>query len=346
MASVRGGSRDKPPSIVDVAQHAGVSTATVSRALAAPEQVRPALRERVEMAVRDLGYRPNAAAQRLRGRRSRLILVVTLTRWSAPFFAEVLNGIDSELAANGYAMILGNLDLDRRQDGHLVDMMQSGRFDGVLALAGVANAANGHELKEPGLPLVSICSEIQGTPSILTDEGESIVEAAEHLFGIGHRHFAYLSGPATNFSDRSRWDALKTYFEAKKDECRLDRIEGDFTPRSGAAAAERFLASLERPTAVLSSSDEMAIAFMKVAKHAGVHVPGDVSVCGFDGIDFADYCEPTLTTIRQPRFELGRTGAYRLLQIIAGHSEVDAGRTVLRNTLCLRDSTGRAPRHG
>lgn len=332
---------DAAPRIVDVARHAGVSTATVSRALASPDQVRPELRERVARSVEVLGYTPNAAARRLRTGRSRMILVVTLKRWSAPFFSEVLRGIDHELSLAGYSMILGNLDLDRARERHVVDMMFSGHIDGAIALSGVVARAEGRTMLDAGLPVVSICSAMGSTACALTNEGESITEAARHLVGLGHRRFAYLSGPAGNYNDVVRTAALEAYFGAPE-QAHLDvlRIEGDYTPESGAEAGRRFLALPHRPTAVLACSDEMAIGFMKVVREGGLGIPADLSVFGFDGIEFADYCEPTLSTVRQPRFALGRTGARLLLDQLAGEASRNV---VLPNELAIRQSTGPAP---
>ncbi|WP_156419373.1 LacI family DNA-binding transcriptional regulator [Aureimonas sp. AU12] len=336
--------RDGAPRIVDVARHAGVSTATVSRALATPGQVRPELRERVAAAVRALGYTPNAAARQLRGGRSRMILVVTLKRWSAPFFSEVLRGIDHELSLDGYSMILGNLDLDRDRERHVVDMMFSGHIDGAIALSGIVARSEGRTMLDAGLPVVSICSATAGTMAVLTDEGESIVAAARHLAGEGHRDFAYLSGPAGNYNDAVRAEALAAFFAGPEASgLRLRRIEGDFTTQSGAQAGAHFLTLDPRPTAVLCCSDEMAIGFMKVVQAGGLEVPRDVSVFGFDGIEFADYCEPTLTTVRQPRFDLGRTGARRLLDRLAGTAPSGDAHLILRNELSIRNSTGPAP---
>ena len=335
---------DSAPRIVDVARHAGVSTATVSRALATPEQVRPELRERVARSVQALGYTPNAAARRLRGGRSRMILVVTLKRWSTPFFSEVLHGIDHELSLSGYAMILGNLDLDRDRERHVVDMMFSGYIDGTIALSDILAHSEGRTMLDAGLPVVSVCSAAGGTLSILTNEGESIVEAARHLAGLGHRRFAYLSGPAGNYNDNVRAKALETFFDAPE-QAALDllRMEGDFTTQSGVDAGTRFLALPVRPTAVLASSDEMAIGFMKVVQNGGLSIPKDLSVFGFDGIEFADYVEPTLSTIRQPRFELGCTGARRLVSLLAGPKVAAEPDVVLQNEIAIRRSTGPAP---
>ncbi|WP_188907437.1 LacI family DNA-binding transcriptional regulator [Aureimonas endophytica] len=326
------------PKIRDVALHAGVSTATVSRALTDPASVRPALRDKVLEAVKALGYTPNAAARSLRAGRTRTILVVTRKRWSAPFFSEVLNGIDTTLARAGHAMILGNFDAGDRREEEIIDMMFSGHIDGAIILSGIAADTGTRSMLDAGLPIVSISAAVAGTLAIVTDEGESIVRLADHLLDGGHRRFLYLAGPLGNYNETVRWAALRAHLAGRAD-ATLARIEGDYTMPAGIAAAKDFLAMAERPSAVVACNDEMAIGFMKTVRAAGVAVPGAVSVAGFDGIEFADYCEPTLTTIRQPRFELGAAGAETLLKMLAGTMALADGPVRLVNRLRLADST-------
>ena len=196
------------PRIGDVARQAGVSTATVSRALAVPEQVRPELRARVAEAVKALGYTPNAAARSLRAGQTRMILVLTRSRWSAPFFSEVLNGIDAELASAGYGMILGNFDHGDGRERHVVDMMFSGHIDGAIVLSGIVASSGGRSMLACGLPIVSVCAAIEGTYAVLTNEADCIVAAARHLVTLGHKDVLYISGPEGNSNEVIRRAAL------------------------------------------------------------------------------------------------------------------------------------------
>lgn len=328
--------------IGDVASEAGVSTATVSRALATPDRVRPELRARVQAAVAKLGYTPNAAARQLRVKRSRTALVVTRRRWSAPFFAEVLRGLDEEFSAAGYAMVLGNLDEDGgERSRQLVDMMFSGTIDGAVLLSGRVAAAGGRTMFEAGLPLVSLCAAIEGTHTILTDEGECIAQGVRELLDLGHRDFLYLPGPPDNYNEQVRWAAMTRVFETLPPGATLTRARHcDFSLEAGVHAAADFLGMAQRPTAVVAVSDENAIGFLQTVQEAGVHVPNDVSVLGFDGIEFADFCRPRLSTIRQPRLALGRVGARTLLKAIEAGPDLSPAREVLANALDLRGSTG------
>ncbi len=335
--------------IGDVAREAGVSTATVSRALAHPAQVSKELRERVGAAVAKLGYTPNAAARQLRVKRSRTVLVVTRRRWSAPFFAEVLRGLDAELSAAGYAMVLANFDGDGgNRSRQLVDMMFSGTIEGAVMLSGIVVAAEGRTMLDAGLPLVSLCAAAEGTHTVLTNEAECIVEGARRLAVLGHTDFLYLAGPPSNYNERVRWAALSAFFaDPRQAGLRLRRAEsGDFSTDGGLSAAQAFLGLSPRPTAVIASADEIAIGFMKAVRAAGIGVPSDVSVLGFDGIEFADFCEPVLSTIRQPREALGRLGARVLIEAIEAPSLPPLSHHVLPSRLDFRASTGPAPPGG
>ncbi|NNG03160.1 MAG: LacI family DNA-binding transcriptional regulator [Inquilinus sp.] len=326
--------------IQDIADRAGVSTATVSRTLANPEFVSVKSRVRVLRAVTETGYTPNVAARNLRARRSMKILVV-VPNLANPFFAEVLRGIDDELAGAGYDMIIGNLDNLAEREARYVKLAMSGQVDGVLNLTGRVPKGDGRSMAELGLPMAGICAIVPGqnSPHVVVNDRAVSVSVAEHLLGLGHRRFGYISGPAGNINEIERHagflDGLRA---AGIDGKAVVRWPGAFNLGSGIAAARDFLRRGDRPTAVYAASDEMAIAFMKTLLTAGLEVPGDVSIVGFDGIEFAELVEPTLTTVRQPRHNLGRMGARALLDEIAG---TGSGARIIEMpaTLIVGDST-------
>lgn len=336
-----GHGRTRTTLISDVAREAGVSIATVSRVLSRPEQVRVELRQRVREAVNRLGYTPNAAARSLRAKSSRAILVLTRHRWSAPFFSEVLRGLDNVFAERGYTLILGNLDVDDDRRRNLVDLMLSGRVEGAIILSGTVAQVGSRSMFDAGLPMVSIGSPVEGTHQIVTDEGEAIVRGAQALVELGHRRFLYLPGPRDNSNERTRWAALEAFFaNSPVTGVTVSRAaEEGFTTEIGVASGQAFLRCDQCATAVVAVSDEVAIGFMKTVRAGGIRVPGDLSILGFDGIEFADFCEPTLSTIRQPRYELGQAGARMLLDQIAGEAGSPLKRQLFFNSLDLRAST-------
>jgi LacI family repressor for deo operon, udp, cdd, tsx, nupC, and nupG len=329
--------------IGDVAEAAGVSTATVSRALAFPDRLRPETRDRVLGVVRRLGYTPNEAARALRAGASRMILVVIPHRYSGAFFAGIINSIDAELSAEGYTVIVGSLDGVEDRARRLVDLVYARQIDGVIFFTGHIPLIGGRSLRDAGVPMVSICCEmdVPGLPTVLVNDEDCAIAETRHLIDLGHRHLLYVSGPEGQYNEIMRYRGFLKATKASHVETL--RYIGAYTLESGAAAGRHFLSLDRRPTGVVCCSDEMAIGFIKTVTGAGVTVPDEVSVVGFDGIEFADYCEPTLTTVHQPRSELGAAGAQALLASLRGESHSSESPIVLRGELLLRDSTGPAP---
>jgi LacI family repressor for deo operon, udp, cdd, tsx, nupC, and nupG len=334
---------DRAVRISDVAEAAGVSTATVSRALALPDRLRPETRERVLAAVRRLGYTPNEAARALRAGASRMVLVVVPYLYSGAFFAGVINSIDAELSAEGYTMIVGSLDGIADKARRLVDLVYARQIDGVIILTGHIPMIDGRSLRDANVPIVSICAQLDtpDLPTVLVNDEECAIVQVRHLIDLGHRHLLYVSGPEGHYNEIVRYRGFVRAAAASRAETL--RYVGAYTFVSGAAAARHFLRLDRRPTGVVCCSDEMAIGFIKTVTGAGLAVPDEVSVVGFDGIEFADYCQPTLTTIRQPRRDLGAAGALALLASLRVLPPADENPIVLPGELLIRDSTGPAP---
>jgi LacI family transcriptional regulator, repressor for deo operon, udp, cdd, tsx, nupC, and nupG len=339
----RRGSR-RPATIHDVAARAGVSTATVSRTLASPDQVSDEARARVLQAIKATGYTPNMAARNLRARRSMMVLVVVPNIANA-FFAEILRGIDDELVENGYGIIIGNLDNRREREARYVDLVFARQVDAVLLMSGRIPAGNGRLMSEAGVPLATICVHISdsGFASVMVDDEFASRKVVDHLVGLGHRRFGYVSGPLENRNEIGRRGGFIAGLSAAGlDPGQAHYWQGDFMIGSGVGAAREFLALTERPTAVYAVSDSMAISFMKTVMEGGVRVPEDLSIVGFDGIDFSEFVTPTLTTIQQPRHEIGRTGARVLLEAIAKSAPPRSVK--LAAPLIIRDSTAPPPK--
>ena len=333
------------PGIADVARLAGVSTATVSRALATPGVVSMATREKVLAAVRRTGYTPHVAARSLRARRTMMVLVV-VPDIANPFFSEVLRGIDDTLAAAGYGLLIGNLANSAAKQGRYVDVVFAGQVDGELLLNGGVPSEGGRSLLDAGVPIVAACEAVPGAPfpQVEIQNREASLAVARLLLQLGHRRFAYISGPRGNILETERLAGFRKGLEAAGIRgAALTLFDGDFTFRAGADAARRFVAMRPRPTAVYAANDEMAIGFLKTLRAAGLLVPRDVSVVGFDGIEYADYCEPPLTTVRQPRHAIGATAAGLLIDLMTGKTRASPVLTRLEISLLVRNSAGPAP---
>ena len=337
----------RAPKIGDVAVAAGVSVATVSRALSAPEKLKPETREKVLVAVAALGYTPNSVARQLRAGNSSLVLVIVPRRTNPPFFAAVLHGIDATLAAAGYVLITGYME-GADHDLRLIELAASGHVAGLLTISGDLPKVAGRSILDAGLPAVAICADpgVEGLPAVLLDDERAAAMQVEHLAALGHRRLFYVSGPPGNYNEVTRHRGIIAAIErAGLAQGALIEHPGDYTFTGGVAGAKAYLGLADRPTGVICGNDETAIAFVKTVRAAGLLIPEDLSVIGFDGIELADFCEPTLSTIAQPRFELGAKGAQLLIDRLGGNGNAEAmpagGRILMPGTLLARDSTRR-----
>ncbi|MBI1773884.1 MAG: LacI family DNA-binding transcriptional regulator [Proteobacteria bacterium] len=335
----------RPARIADVARLAGVSPATVSRTLANPDIVTTETRQRVIEAVRRTGYVPNIAGRNLRAQRSMMVLVV-VPDIANPFFAEVLRGIDDTLSAAGYGLIIGNLNNATAKEARYVDLVSAGQVDGVLLLNGHIPEGNGRNLRDANVPMVAACERIPGAdfPQVEIRNREAARRVIAHLVTLGHRRFGYISGPSNNILERERAAGFREGLaDAGLPLTSASFFDGDFTFRTGAEAARVVLAMDVRPTAIFAANDEMAIGFLKTVHAAGLRIPADLSIVGFDAIEYADYCEPTLTTVHQPRHTIGATAAAQLVELMSGRARREPRVTRLDASLLLRQSTGPAP---
>lgn len=331
--------------IADVAARAGVSTATVSRALAKPDSVRADTVALVMKAVQACGYTPNSSARMLRTQRTNMVLVV-VPSIANQMYSHVLRGVDTALAPAGYGVIIGNLDSAPGNQARLVELAFARQVDAVILLCGYIPGSKGRTMSDAGLPIVSLCAPIgdPAIPDICADDEAGGREAGRFLASLGHRRVAYAAGPEGSVVDTARWTSFRdAVVAAGIEHDKIVRLEGQQGARfgfaSGLAAGERFLALAERPTAVFCASDEIAMGLMKVVRRAGLRVPADVSIVGFDGIDQVDYLDPILSTMRQPRQEIGRRGAEVLLRMLDGTAAPQDHRIRLPVELLSREST-------
>ncbi len=327
--------------IQDVAKLADVSTATVSRALATPERVSPEARARVLEAIAKTGYVPNPAARTLRSQKTYMVLVV-LPDLANTFFSKILRGIEETLFEAGYGMIISDLDGSPEKEAHFAAFTAAGRVDGAILLNGHLFGQSRDGEGQPArltIPLVAACEAIPGAdiPQIEIDNRGAASRMTQHLASLGHRSIAYVSGPAGNILERERFQGYKDGLAATGlpfDPALV--IPGDYTIEAGVAAGQDLVTRSSRPTAVFCTSDEMAIGLTRTLLSASLRVPDDISVAGFDDIEFAAVAEPSLTTIRQPRRELGQAAATALIDLLQGRPTPK--RIRLDTELVIRDS--------
>lgn len=320
------------PTIADVAETAGVSTATVSRTLSNPGLVGEATRAKVLEAVSATGYRINSAARDLRQRRARSLLILA-PNLANTFFSRIFAAVQ-EVAGNAGLSV--QISDSRMEAERLATLGHDGRADAIVLLDGSLDPeiVNGWRL-----PVIQLCewNEAYAAPSLAIDNVAAAGMAVEHLAGLGHRSIAHVEGPQDNVLGLTRREGFLAAAERTRVQPLL--IEGDFTMESGERAARRWVGLGDRPTAVFCASDECAFGFISQCVAMGLEVPRDVSVVGFDDVDFAERFIPALTTIHQPRGEIGRIGAERLVAALTEDRPLVPGAEAIPTRFVRRAST-------
>jgi LacI family repressor for deo operon, udp, cdd, tsx, nupC, and nupG len=337
----------KIPTIQDVARHAKVSAATVSRVLSAPERVSESTRARVNTAVRETGYTINQAARTLRMQRAKTILTA-MPGIGNPFYSTILDAVVTTAATRGYGVLVtGRLGDDPAR--WLADYFQSNRADGLLLFDGFLDTRTLHAVTGANtrMPLVAAYDELPDPQinSVITDNLQAAERAVGHLVSLGHRRIGHISGPSRNTFPNERLVGFRKAMFEHRLEVRDDWIfAGDYTMESGRAAANYFLSLGQLPTAVFAANDEMAIGLIAVLRKAGVDCPRDISVIGFDDISISENYFPPLTTMRQPREKIGRMATETLVNILEGNvASPDPVRVILQSELIVRESTAAPP---
>ena len=331
--------------IRDVARHAGVSIATVSRTINAVPTVDKELAARVQRSIQELNYFPNTQARSLVSGRSRL-LGLLISEITNPFFPELIRGFEDSAVEHNYELLIGSTNYDPRRLEVCIRRMVERNVEGVAVMTFGIEAPLLDELVSRNIPMVFVDMPVHGlhAEALLVDYQIGIREAVEHLHKLGHRRIAFITGPMRQRTCQLRKDA---YVEAMQ-ECGLPVpesliITGDHTLLGGVDAAARLLKMKSRPTAVLCSNDMTAIGVLRHLAAEGVRVPEDVSVVGFDDIQLADYVYPPLTSVRMSRDDLAR-GAFALLRGIIEQPQTPTRRSVhIPTRLVVRESTGRVP---
>jgi len=328
-----------PASVKDVAARAGVSASTVSNYLNHPHVLSERTRERVRNAVAELGFVPNESARQLRAGAGRTIALILLDAW-LPYFSELSRGVEDVTREAGWSLFFSNSNRDAAQEQRNIDMFEAHRAQGILIypLGDVLGRLEG--LADKGIHSVVIGPEQPSSSvgSVAFDDRGGGRLAGEHLIGIGRRRIAFLGDPRTVSQSADRLAGLR---DAAPD-ARIDVIATDgLTIDAGLLAAERIIAApaSERPDAVFAANDMLAIGAQTALLRAGIAVPGDIAIVGFDDVDQARQALVPLTTIRQPGYEIGRAAASALLRLLEAPSTPAAPVTPFAAELVVRAST-------
>ena len=327
--------------IADVAAHAGVGAGTVSRVLNDSPRVSERTRRRVLDAIELLDYRPNPLARGLsRGRCQTLGVVV-------PFFThasavERLRGVVAALDGSLYDLVLFNVESPVHRDEHFATLTRRDRADGLLIMSLPPPPGSLRRLAEAGVPVVLLDTHGPGVPAVVTDDVAGGRLATRHLVDLGHERIAFLGDEPSNPLGFTSSSARERGYHETMEDAGLKVRTGDVRhgPHVRAVArqlAADLLAGHDRPTAVFAASDTQALGVLEAARARGLHVPGDLSVVGFDDVEVSSYAG--LTTVRQPLFESGQRAATLLLESLAAEEPLGEAEHHLDLSLVVRSTT-------
>ncbi|MEM1087052.1 MAG: LacI family DNA-binding transcriptional regulator [Pseudomonadota bacterium] len=335
----------RPPraiTIDDVADKAGVSAKTVSRVLNNEPNVRAIKREIVMKAARDLGYRPNPAARSLAGAKS--FLIAHLHDNPVPEYVSAVNtGIYEACRVQGYFLLPEPVDRSRADFlDRLQQFLMTSRADSVVLSPPLCDDERVLALlQDTGTEYASISPSetLDSVASVRMDDRSAAKEIVQHLIKLGHSKIALISGPEGGNASAGRRDGyIDALIEAGIEVDQDNIIVGDYSLRSGLEAARFLLAKQTAPTAIFAANDDMAVGAMTAIMAAGLSIPKDMSVAGFDDTRLASAVWPALTTIRQPVSEMGRRAAERLM----ANDDAKPSEDIFKFELVVRQSTGPA----
>jgi LacI family transcriptional regulator len=325
-----------------VAEKAGVSTSTVSHVINNTRVVSPDVRARVLSIIAEMRYIPSAVARSLKNDKTHTIGMM-VPNSSNPYFAELIQGIEDAAFKRSYNVILCNAYDDPKKQAAYLRVLMEKRIDGLILVASGADDELALLLRDQSVPIVLVDREVAGVEAdfIESDHETGGYLATRYLIELGHTDIGCVSGPADLPPARDR---VAGYLRALKEaglKFRLDYlVRSDFTSEGGFRAFQQLLALNQPPTAIFASNDLMAIGGICAASEARLRIPQDLSVIGYDDIALASYSTPRLTTMAQPKYEMGQRVTRLLLErIMGGH--LPLRRELLQTTLVERQSTAR-----
>lgn len=336
--------------IMAVAARARVSTATVSRVINGTAKVNPDTAERVREAVKALNFYPDSSARALGSGRSGMygLIISDITN---PYFPELVKAFETVAAEYGKDVLIANTDYDPKRMEMCVARMLQRKVDGVAIMTSEMDDRLIHEFSHRQIPTVFMDTPkgMQGVSTVRVDYSAGVKEAMSHLISLGHERIAFISGPMGLSSARLRAESFTRSLKKHGlvDEAGLVQ-QGNHRVDGGHEAMKRILALRPRPTALLCSNDLTAIGAMGAIHEAGLRIPEDISVVGFDDIELSGYTQPALTTLHVPRSELAATAFRALLREREQAHGKSAGKLehVIQPRLVVRRSTAAAPKPG
>ncbi len=332
-------------SIKEVARVAGVSTATVSRYINDPKQVKQPTREKVQQAIAETNYAPNSLARNFRRGKTGVILVA-LPSIGTPFFADVMKGISTIAKDMHYSILIKETQLNQLTYDEYTNLVLSKQADGIILLSAIIPFATGGRQRPSSqrqAPIILSCEnvtpELGRYPSVRIDNTSAAAEATDYLIKLGHSRIAFVFGLQSSTLTLDRERGYRKAMKAAKLAVADGWVtEGGLTLDGARKATRLLLSHAERPTAIFCANDEMAMAAIHEIKSANLQIPRDISIIGFDDIRYAELLDPPLTTISQPAAEIGERTMLRLSQAIDGR-DIGVEPEIVPHKLVIRRST-------
>jgi LacI family transcriptional regulator len=334
-----------PTTIKDIARQAGVSHTTVSRALNHSPLISEATTVRIQKIALELGYRPSVAARSLKTNRSQALGVI-VAHIADPFFSEILEGIDDVAQENGYSLFIASAQDDPVRENSIIQTMREHRVDGVILCSPNLTPEQSNQIYSYNIPIVAINNQASQDYhfAIYHDDIDGSRQVSLHLISLGHTKIAYLGNITAGRTNLERLAGFKQAMgEANLaiPASYIFQVPGN-SPEHGFEGVVYYLDLADMPTAMICYNDLMAIGVLKGLHQAGLHVPQEMSVTGFDNIVYSNFTRPPLTTIDQPKRELGAQAASMMLDQInnGGNSVSDEQiNKRLKGKLLIRQST-------
>ncbi|NLK68626.1 MAG: LacI family transcriptional regulator [Clostridiaceae bacterium] len=327
--------------IKDIAKVAGVSYATVSRALNDHPEINVITKEKIKEIAQQMGYTPNAVARGLVKKNTEMIalLIPDITN---PFYPEVARGVEDYARENGYCVFLCNTNWDEENEQKYLTILKERRVDGIIIAPVSTDTIDYVSDSKLDIPVVYIGSRVDCNKSnyVVIDDFKAGYMATEYLMKLGHSNIAFIGGHDKSTSHIDRINGYKQALKENRLEADINSIKGySFKKESGYGTFLKMVKNRKVPTAIVAENDIIALGIMEAAEKHGYDVPKDISIIGIDDIEFGSLPKINLTTVAQPKFDIGRKSADILLDLISGSA--DSKQIILEPFLIVRGTCGK-----
>lgn len=332
-------SKNSKITIDDIAKFANVSKATVSYVLNDKPGVSDKVRSKIKNIIDEYNYVPNSAARGLAGEKTHFIGLV-IPDISDMFYANIIRGVEKTSNKLGFFLNLFTTHAQAEREQQVIKLFNKSMVDGLIVMAYYLKDLYIDILTESGIPFVFIDYPPKNEEiySVLVDNESGAFEATEYLISLGHKKIAFLEGSKVAWDSKARFEGYVKALKRHATEFNPNLVEnGNFTKEEGYLATKRLLAKKEKFTAIFSANDQMAIGAIRALKEAGLKVPDDISIVGFDNIEASSIIEPSLTTVSQPIYEMGKKAVEVLVKLI-NKEEVKEKKIMLKTRLIERHS--------